>query len=184
MDANELTHRLSWHPPTGDQEDRYRQIRTAAIDYAQLLNQLCPDGHDKALAVDHLEDCVSRAISAIANSHDTTGAGPTQADEAFADPAPPANSMADDILDWLREHPYNGDHIPTEPLTIQQDHDGTVRLVDVPGAFSIDVALLRHPGLRGVAFTDGYLTVEPEAVRYRALDATDFGFTVVFRRED
>lgn len=95
------------------------------------------------------------------------------------------NTLADDVLDWVREHPHDGDHTPGEPLTIHQDPDGTIRIVDPPDSIAVDVALLRHHGLTGVTFTNGVLGIETETgvLPYRALHATDFGFTVVFRRE-
>jgi hypothetical protein len=115
-----------------------------------------------------------------------------EADTRFITPAdaPTAaggapNTLADDILNWAREHPWNGEHIPTESLTIDQSVDGTVRLVDVPDAFTIDVALLRYAGLQGVTFADGTLTVDSgdAAVPYQVLYAYDFGFSIACRRE-
>lgn len=115
-----------------------------------------------------------------------------EADTQFITPATPVpaaeftpNTLADDILDWVREHPHDGDLVAGTPLTIQQDPSGTVRIVDPPETLAIDVALLRHPGLTGVAFDNGVLNLETEGgvLRYRALHAADFGFTVAFRRE-
>lgn len=116
-----------------------------------------------------------------------------EADTQFITPATPVpaaeftpNTLADDILDWVREHPHDGDLATGTPLTIQQDPSGTVRIVDPPDGLAIDVALLRHPGLTGVTFAGGILSLETESgtLRYQALHATDFGFTVVFRREE
>lgn len=115
-----------------------------------------------------------------------------EAETRFITPAAPVaaaaftpNTLADDILDWVREHPHDGDLGTGAPLTIQQDSSGTVRIVDPPENLAIDVALLRHPGLTGVTFNSGVLSLETKAgtLRYQALHAADFGFTVVFRRE-
>lgn len=96
------------------------------------------------------------------------------------------NTLADDVLDWAREHPWDGEQVPGDALTIQQDPDGTVRIVDAPEYVAIDIAVLRHHGLRGVTFADGVLAIEADsgAVQYRLQYATDYGFTIVFHRED
>ena len=106
----------------------------------------------------------------------------------FAAPAAPPNTLADDILNWLRDQPDDGDHsIHPGPLTIEQDIHGNVRLVDVPDTFTIDIALLRHPGLQGVSFEDGTLTIDDDTdigwTHYRTLYAYDHGFSVACRRE-
>jgi len=116
-----------------------------------------------------------------------------EADTRFITPTAPvptttlaANSLANDALDWARERELYEDRAAGTPVTIHQDPDGTVRIVDPPDVVAIDIALLRNRGLFGVAFADGILTVEaePETVRYQLLFATDHGFTIVFRRED
>lgn len=106
----------------------------------------------------------------------------TQAAEADLVP----NTLADDILDWAREHDLYEDRATGDAVAIRQDAAGTVRIVEAPDVAAIDVALLRHQGLRGVTFAGGVLTVEaePETVQYALLHATDHGFTIVFRRED
>lgn len=95
------------------------------------------------------------------------------------------STLADDVLDWAREHPWDGDQIPGAPLTIHQESDGTIRIVDLPEYVAIDVALLRHRGLSGVTFADGVLGIETDSgtLKYRLMYATDYGFTIVFRRE-
>ena len=95
------------------------------------------------------------------------------------------SSLADDALDWARERELYEDRATGTPVTIHQDPDGTVRIIDPPNVVAIDIALLRNRGLTGVSFTDGILTVEtePETVRYQLMWATDHGFTIVFRRE-
>jgi len=107
---------------------------------------------------------------------------------ATSEPAavPTANSLADDALDWARERELYEDRASGTPVTIHQDPDGTVRIIDPPDVVAIDIALLRNRGLSGVSFADGVLTVEaePETVRYRLMCATDHGFTIVFGRED
>lgn len=127
------------------------------------------------LAAEYGQDSIAWAEA------ETRFIGPTTPTPA-ADHAP--NTLADDILDWAREHSQEGSRAG-EPVTIEQDPDGTVCLVDLPDDMAIDVALLRHRGLSGVTFTDGILSVEaePEVIRYRLLHVADHGFTLVFRRD-
>lgn len=96
----------------------------------------------------------------------------------------PPNTLADDVLGWVRDRELYSEYTTGTPVTINQDSDGTVRIVDPADVLAVDVALLRHPGLTGVSFDDGVLSLEAEAgvLRYQALHACDFGFTVVFRR--
>ncbi len=95
------------------------------------------------------------------------------------------STLADDVLDTVRERPFGDGPFSGPPLTIQHDHDGTVRIIDPADDIAIDIALLRHHGLTGVAFADGVLTIDTESgpARYLPLHATDHGFTIVFRRE-
>lgn len=138
-------------------------------------------------------DRLQRDLAELAAEYDQDSIAWAEADTKFIGPAtatPAAdltpNTLADDILDWAREHPGDGDRPPGEPLTIEQDPDGTVRIVDPPETAAIDIALFRHRGLTGVTFTDGILNIETggETLPYRLLYATDMGFTIVFRRED
>lgn len=135
---------------------------------------------------------LQRDLAELAAEYGQDSIAWAEADTRFITPttAAPAtdvvpNTLADDVLDWVREHPWDGEHIPTEPLTIDQSVDGTVRLVDVPDAFTIDIALLRAGGLRGVAFADGTLTIDVggASARYLVLYAYDYGFSIAFRRE-
>jgi hypothetical protein len=128
------------------------------------------------LAAEYGQDSIAWAEA------DTKFIGPATA-APVADLAP--NTLADDILNWVREHPGDGTNAPTGPFIIEQDPDGTVRIVDPPDDAAIDIALLRHRGLTGVAFANGVLTIDTEAgpARYLPMGAIDYGFTIVFRRE-
>jgi hypothetical protein len=135
---------------------------------------------------------LQRDLGELAAEYDQDSIAWAEADTRFITPAAAApatdlvpNTLADDILDWVREHPWDAEHIPTEPLTIDQSVDGTVRLVDVPDAFTIDIALLRAAGLRGVAFAGGTLAIDGDdtVARYEVLYAYDYGFSIACRRE-
>lgn len=131
-------------------------------------------------------------LAELAAEYDQDSIAWAEADAKFISPTAPTpaavfvpNSLADDILHWAREHPWDGDHIPTDSLTIDQSVDGTIRLVDVPDVFGMDIALLRASGLRGVTFADGVLTVETEADpgRWVPMYPYDYGFGIAFRRQ-
>jgi hypothetical protein len=68
MDRVDLENRFTYHKPKTDQATRYEEIRSAALTYADLLNQYCPDSREKSLAVTHLEDTVMWANAAIARN--------------------------------------------------------------------------------------------------------------------
>lgn len=135
---------------------------------------------------------LQRDLAELAAEYGQDSVAWAEADTKFIGPAtlmsaePPApNTLADDVLDWVRERDLYSDRATGESIAIEHRHNGTVRIVSPPDEAAIDIALLRHHGLTGVAFADGVLTVdtEPGPVRYLPLHATDHGFTVVFRRE-
>lgn len=127
------------------------------------------------LAAEYGQDSIAWAEA------DTKFIGPATS-QAAVDLTPSA--LADDVLDAVRERPF-GDAFSGPLLTIQHDHDGTVRIIDPADDIAIDIALLRHHGLTGVAFDGAVLAIDTESgpARYLPLHATDHGFTVVFRRE-
>ncbi|ACU71767.1 hypothetical protein Caci_2858 [Catenulispora acidiphila DSM 44928] len=133
-----------------------------------------------------------RDLAELAAEYDQGSIAWAEAETQFIGPTTPASvvgaapsTLADDVLDWAREHPWTGDLIPAGDLTIEQDRDGTVRIVEAPEVIAVDIALLRHHGLAGVAYADGVLAIDTEsgALRYRLLYAIDPGFVIVFRRE-
>jgi len=135
---------------------------------------------------------LQRDLAELAAEYGQDSIAWAEADTSFLTPAAPAgtaeytpNTLADDILDWMRERNLYSDRTTADPITIEHHHNGTVRIINPPDEAAIDVALLRHRGLTGVAFADGVLSIGTEAgpAQYKALHATDHGFTVVFRRE-
>lgn len=63
---SEIEHRFTYHPPTGDQPDKYGKIRTRAKDYAILLTHLCPESRELSIALTKLDEVVFWANAAIA----------------------------------------------------------------------------------------------------------------------
>jgi hypothetical protein len=66
IDADELAIRFTYHPPVGDQPDRYQQIRDEAAVLADTIISLTPDSREQALALTNLEQAVMWAMAAIA----------------------------------------------------------------------------------------------------------------------
>lgn len=62
----ELTTRFTYHPPKEDQIPRFQAIREAALDFANLLETLCPDSRELSLALTALDQVVWSANAAIA----------------------------------------------------------------------------------------------------------------------
>lgn len=68
MDDTELKRRFTYHPPRGDQKERYEEIRERAYALAYNLDKLCPDSREKSLAMTHLEEAVMWANASIARN--------------------------------------------------------------------------------------------------------------------
>jgi len=68
MDARDIENRFTYHAPRGGQPQAYERIRSEARGLAETLDQLAPDGREKALAVTKLEEAVMWANAAIARS--------------------------------------------------------------------------------------------------------------------
>ena len=69
MDAAELEHRFTFHPPA-DEERRmdHESIRLAGLKAAQLVDAKVPDGREKSLALTKLEEAVFWANAGLARS--------------------------------------------------------------------------------------------------------------------
>ena len=66
MDMAELEKRFTYHPPKGNQGEKYELIRSKAHQLAFDLVNMCPDSRELSLAITHLEDAVMWANAAIA----------------------------------------------------------------------------------------------------------------------
>ena len=64
----ELEKRFTYHPPKGDQAQRYAEIREMAKEFAVALALRCPESRELSLALTSLEDVVYRANAAIARN--------------------------------------------------------------------------------------------------------------------
>lgn len=68
MEQSELVKRFTYHPPKAEklQPQKYEMIRRQAFELATLINDCCPDGREKSLAMTYLEECVMWANASIA----------------------------------------------------------------------------------------------------------------------
>ncbi len=66
MKTEEIDRFFTYHPPKGDQPERYQKIREAARAFAHAINDNCPDSADKTAAIRKLREAVATANAAIA----------------------------------------------------------------------------------------------------------------------
>jgi hypothetical protein len=66
MHNGDLTQFFTYHPPKGDQPERYNAIRDAALVFAKVVLANAPAGPDQTVAVRKLRECVMTANAAIA----------------------------------------------------------------------------------------------------------------------
>ncbi|MCA0268773.1 MAG: hypothetical protein LCH53_06095 [Bacteroidetes bacterium] len=68
MSANEkrIRRAFTYHPPTENQVLRFQTLREDAADFARVLDIVCPEGREKALALTKLEEVVMWANAAVA----------------------------------------------------------------------------------------------------------------------
>jgi len=62
----ELDTRFTYHPPKGDQPERYTKIGEKVRELADLLAEVCPDSREQSLALTHLEETRMWANASIA----------------------------------------------------------------------------------------------------------------------
>lgn len=68
---DQTIHNMSYHPPTAEGvTERFERLRAASIEYATLIDELVPDGRDKAMAFTDLEHGLQHAIGGIARHQD------------------------------------------------------------------------------------------------------------------
>lgn len=68
MTTDELEKRFTYHPPFGNQVERYQVLRDEAKSLANLIDGYAPDSREKSLAITHLEQAVMWANAAIARN--------------------------------------------------------------------------------------------------------------------
>ena len=66
LTKDELDLRFTYHPPTGDQPERYVKIGAKVRELADLIAEVCPESREQALAMTHLEEVRMWANASIA----------------------------------------------------------------------------------------------------------------------
>ena len=66
MGPTELDNRFTYHAPKEGQPEIYGNIRNKAKELATLINEVCPESREKALAMTELENSVFWANACIA----------------------------------------------------------------------------------------------------------------------
>jgi hypothetical protein len=64
----DLDHIFTYHPPKDGQPARYEQIRQAALVFANLIEDLCPESRERTNAFTHIECAVFWANASIARN--------------------------------------------------------------------------------------------------------------------
>ncbi|WP_236241173.1 hypothetical protein [Streptomyces sp. CC228A] len=62
----DIPNRFTYHPPHGDQAQRYERLRAAGREFAELLAELCPSSSELSRAVAHVDEAVMNANAGIA----------------------------------------------------------------------------------------------------------------------
>lgn len=68
--TEELRNKFSYHPPKPGQPEMYEKLRSAALAFALNIDELVPDGREKATAITWLQTVVMWANAGIACSPD------------------------------------------------------------------------------------------------------------------
>lgn len=66
MTREQIEKRFTYHPPQGDQAQKYQEIRDTAKSFALRLRELCIDNREFATALTKLDEVVFFANASIA----------------------------------------------------------------------------------------------------------------------
>jgi hypothetical protein len=67
-DRSRIENTFTYHPPKGNQQERYEEIRAKAKHLAYEIALSCPESRERALAMTNLEQAVMWANAAIARN--------------------------------------------------------------------------------------------------------------------
>jgi hypothetical protein len=73
--AKQIRGAFTYHPPHGDQVQRYSAIRDQARVFSKFLSENCPHGRELSLALTSLEQVVMWANAAIARGESEQNTG-------------------------------------------------------------------------------------------------------------
>jgi len=66
LDQKEIDTRFTYHPPKGDQQDRYVSLRAKAKELAVMILNYTPESREQYIAMTRLDEVVMWANAAIA----------------------------------------------------------------------------------------------------------------------
>lgn len=72
IDPKDLVNRFIYHPPIEGQTEKYEMMRSIALSFSAVINEMVPDGREKALAITHLEEVVFWSNAGIARGSNAT----------------------------------------------------------------------------------------------------------------
>lgn len=67
----EIAKRFTYHPPKGDQPQRYEQIRALAREFAMGVMSMCPESRETSIALTKIEEGAMWANASIARNEIT-----------------------------------------------------------------------------------------------------------------
>lgn len=76
VNITEINKRFTYHPPFGNQVERYNKIREGARGLAIAMSVDCPDSRELSLALTKLEEAVFWANAAIARNENENTPSP------------------------------------------------------------------------------------------------------------
>ncbi len=68
MEEKDLLNRFTYHPPKEGQSEKYAYLRAKAREFADAINEECPESREKALAITKLEEAMMWGNAAIARN--------------------------------------------------------------------------------------------------------------------
>ena len=66
--AVQIKNNFQHHAPQAGQPEKYEQLRAAARNFAEAINELCPDSREKSVAMTELETAMMWANAAVARN--------------------------------------------------------------------------------------------------------------------
>ena len=66
LDEKEMTKRFTYHTPTEGQTQKYAEIRDMGKAFTEIVDTLCPNSREQALAITKIEEAVMWANASIA----------------------------------------------------------------------------------------------------------------------
>lgn len=63
-----IDNNFTYHPPKGDQQERYEKIRENAKNLAWMMLEYCPESRERSVALTDLESSVMWANASIARN--------------------------------------------------------------------------------------------------------------------